>query len=102
MLSTVANLARAGVLFATLFVTLDAGFCPVVCLYADQAEHGSSAPPSQAASSSACGACACGLVAVDAERSCPLAPVAKPAAESAATLPLLDPAFDIDHPPRLA
>ena len=97
-----ANLTRVCVLVAALFVTLDAGLCPVLCLYADRAEHGSSSLPSQAASSSACGACACGLVAVDAERSRPMALVAKPAAESAASLPLLDPAFDIDHPPRLS
>lgn len=95
-----ANFTRAFVLFAALFVTIDAGLCPVLCLYADRAEHGSSGLPSQAASSSACGACSCGLAAANTELTCPPAPVAKPVAEFSAALPVFDPAFDIDHPPR--
>ena len=96
------NLGRAFILFAAFFVTLDAGLCPVLCLDADRAEHGSSGLPSQTAPSSACGACVCGLVAVNAEVSCPLTPVAIPAIDFATTLPILAPSFDIDHPPRLS
>ena len=99
---TVTNLARACVLFAAFFVTLDAGLCPVLCLYGEKAEHGSSSLPSQTASSGACGACVCGLVAIDAEVSSPLMPVAKPTVESGPTLSVLDPSYDIDHPPRLS
>lgn len=96
------KLTRVGVLFVALFVTLDAGLCPVLCLNADNAGHGSSNLPSQGAASTVCGACSTGLVAVAADVSGPLTPVAKTAPEYRVVLPPLAPAFDIDHPPRLS
>ena len=95
----VVKLTRTAVFLAALFVTVDAGLCPVLCLYTDQAEHGSSNLPSPSAST-ACGVCACGLVGIDDGFPCPLAPVDKQAAEFLAARPLLDSASDIDHPPR--
>ena len=50
------KLIRVCVLLLALFVTVDAGLCPVLCLNADSAGHGSSNVPSQGATSSACGA----------------------------------------------
>jgi hypothetical protein len=97
-----AKLTRVCVLLVALVVTLDAGLCPVLCLYADSAGHGSSSLPSQGASSSACGACSSGLVAVAADPLGPLTPLTKPATEYLVVLPPLAPAFDIDHPPRLS
>lgn len=93
---------RILVLLLALFVTVDAGLCPVLCLNADSAGHRSSNLPSQGSASSACGACSSGLVAVAADVSGPLTPVAKPAPEYRAVLPPLAPAFDIDHPPSLS
>lgn len=96
------KLTRVSVLLVALFVTLDAGLCPVLCLSADSAGHESSNLPSQGAASSACGACSSGLVAVAADVSGPLTPVAETAPEYRVVLPPLAPAFDIDHPPRLS
>ena len=96
------KLARLGVFVVALFVTVDAGLCPVLCLNADSAGHGSSNLPSQGAASTACGACSIGLVAVAAGVPGPLTPEAKTAPEYRAVLPPLAPAFDIDHPPRLS
>lgn len=94
------KLARVGILLVALFVTLDAGLCPVLCLNAESAGHGSSNLPSQGAASSACGACASGLVAVATVNAVPLTPVATRTPEyGVAPLPFA-PAFDIDHPPR--
>lgn len=98
--SVVAKLTRVCVLLVAVFVTVDAGLCPVLCLNADTAGHGSSTLPSQGAASSACGACSCGLVVAGADLRGPLTPVAKAATEYGVVLPPLAPAFDIDHPPR--
>ena len=89
-------------LLLALFVTLDAGLCPVLCLNADSEGHRSSNLPSQGSASSACGACSIGLVAVATDVSGSLTPVAKTAPEYRVVLPPLAPAFDIDHPPRLS
>ena len=96
------KLARVCVLLVTVFVTVDAGLCPVLCLNADSAGHGSSNVPSQGATSSACGACSSGLVAVAAGLPSPLTLLTKPATQYRVVLPPLAPAFDIDHPPRLS
>ena len=96
------KLAHVGILLLALFVTVDAGLCPVLCLSADSAGHGSSNLPSQGAASSACGACSSGLVAVVADVLGPLTPVAKTAPDYRVVLPPLAPTFDIDHPPRLS
>ena len=96
------KLARAFVFLLTVLVTVDAGLCPVLCLYADSARHGSSNVPSQGATSSACGACSSGLVAVAAGLPSPLKLLTKPAIPYQVVLPPVAPAFDIDHPPRLS
>ena len=85
----VAKLTRVCVLLVAVFVTVDAGLCPVLCLNADTAGHGSSTLPSQGAASSACGACSCGLVAVATDLRGPLTPVAKTATEYRGVLPPL-------------
>lgn len=96
------KLARVFVLLLTVFVIGDAGLCPVLCLSADSAGHGSSNVPSQGATSSACGACSSGLVAVATGLPSPLKLLIKPATQYGVVLPPLAPAFDIDHPPRLS
>ena len=101
-LSVGTKLIRVCVLLVAVFVTVDAGLCPVLCLNADTAGHGSSNLPSQGASSSACGACSCGLVAAAADLPDSLTPLTKPVTEYQDTLPPLAPAFDIEHPPRLS
>lgn len=94
------KLTRVCVLLAALFVTVDAGLCPVLCLYAERGEHGSSTLPSQTASSTACGACVCALAAIDNAFLRPPTPVVQQPAELSASPPVLTPASEIDHPPR--
>lgn len=97
------KLIRVCVLLMALFVTVDAGLCPVLCLYADDsAGHGSANVPSQAATSSACGVCSCGLVAAAPGLPSSLTPLTKPVTQYQDSLPPLAPAFDIEHPPRLS
>ena len=96
------KLIRVSVLLMALFVTVDAGLCPVLCLYADSPGHGSTNVPSQAATSSACGVCSCGLVAAAPGLPSSLTPLTKPVTPYQGSLPPLAPAFDIEHPPRLS
>ena len=96
------KLIRVSVLLMALFVTVDAGLCPVLCLYADSAGHGSTNVPSQAATSSACGVCSCGLVAAAPGLPSSLTPLTKRVTPYQGSLPPLAPAFDIEHPPRLS
>ena len=97
--SWVLRFTRVFVLAAALFFITDACLCPVLCLYADRSEHGSSKLPSPSVST-ACGACAGGLLPMESGFPCPLTPAAKQAIEFPAGRALPTLASDIDHPPR--
>lgn len=96
------KLARVCVLLLTVFVIGDAGLCPVLCLSADTAGHGSSNVPSQGPASSACGACSSGLVAIATVLPCSLTSPTKLVTEHQGALLPLAPASDIEHPPRVS
>lgn len=94
------KLTRAFVLFAALFITVDAGLCPILCLYMERGEHGSSSLPAQTGGTTACGACTCGLLSVDSGLGSPLAPIARQSVALLTQPPQLALLSDIDHPPR--
>ena len=93
------RLSRLWVVIAVLFVTADAGLCPILCLIGDTGAHESSVPPPPNQSGGVCGSV---LTAAAADARWEATGNTETVIQPLGMRLGLAPTFDIDHPPRLS
>lgn len=98
------GMSRLAIILVLLFIGLDAGVCPVVCLATDAASHQASGVPSQGSGlGAACGGmCWSGVTGHAIDSSVVLMHDCSRIPEGPVALPSRSPVANIDHPPRLA